>query len=87
MMRDYKFQQSTLPLRTQRRGGRKIVLKSLGILMIAVAGYAAFQWYQSLPQDNAPQIQTNDRIIPLQLPPIRSSTTEPVSAGVSNANP
>lgn len=84
MMRDYKFQQSTLPLRTQRRGGRKIVLKSLGILVVAAAGYAAFQWYQSLPQDNAPQIQTNDRIIPLQLPPIRSGTTEPVSAEAAN---
>jgi uncharacterized BrkB/YihY/UPF0761 family membrane protein len=76
MMRDYKIQQAEWPLRKNRRSMMKTILMILGILVLASAGYTGYQWLVSLPKENAPQVDANSRIIPLQLPPNRASATE-----------
>jgi len=75
MMRDYKFQQTTWPVRGKRKGGR-LTLRILAIFLVAAAGYAAMNWFQSPPTESAPSVDRDSRIIPLQLPPNRSASGE-----------
>ncbi len=74
-MRDYKFQKKEWPVRKNKKSATTIILKIMIVGAIVGGGYFAYQWFNSLPKDDSPQVDSNTRIIPLPIPPKRSNSS------------
>lgn len=76
-MRDYKFQQPDLPLPRKRRVLGPLLLKLVGVLLIAGVGYTTYQWLSTAGQKQAqtqpaePEVTPDSRVIPLPIPPLQ----------------
>lgn len=76
MIRDYKFQQTELPMRKNKRGAGKLLVRIFVALALAASGYSVYQWVNSKPKDGLPQTDRDSRIIPLQIPPNRTDSVQ-----------
>jgi hypothetical protein len=81
-MRDYKFRQTEWPRRKARSKRLRIVAAILAAVAFGLLGYAGLKWFSQRPVVEATSTEPqNPRVIPLAIPPIRSteapSTAEP----------
>ncbi|PQJ97662.1 hypothetical protein CXB77_00285 [Chromatium okenii] len=76
-MRDYKTKPQEWPTAKERNPTMRVLVNLISVVVIAAATYFGYQWFSSMPKDNASPIDKNSRIIPLQLPPLKVSPPSP----------
>jgi hypothetical protein len=72
MMRDYKIKQTEWPRQKKHNKLFRIAAALLTVLAIGLLGYVGIEWWTSKPDDASTQ-QADPRVIPLTIPPRKSS--------------
>jgi hypothetical protein len=74
MMRDYKIKQTEWPRQKKRNKLFRIAAALLAVLALGLLGYVGIEWWTSKPGAGGTQ-QADPRVIPLTIPPSKSSET------------
>ncbi|MBK1693362.1 hypothetical protein CKO09_01215 [Chromatium weissei] len=76
-MRDYKTKPQEWSTSKERNSVMRMFVNLIGVVAVAAATYFGYQWFSSAPKNDASPIDKNSRIIPLQLPPLKTSPPAP----------